>query len=63
MSKAKDRKKARKSADSAQLKPKQRLKLVLGKARYKALKKKCCSPKHPHCHGCPLLKALANLSA
>jgi hypothetical protein len=45
------------------LKPKARLKLALGKREYKALKKKCCDPKHPHCAGCPLLKALAKLPA
>jgi hypothetical protein len=40
------------------LKPKQRLKLKLGAKGYKALKKRCCDPKHPHCRNCPVLKAL-----
>ena len=47
-------------ASAAKLKPKQRLKLVLGAKAYKALKKKCCAPKHPHCRNCPLLKAVGS---
>ena len=40
---------------------KDKLKVALGEKEYTALKKKCCDPKHPHCGGCPLLKAVAKL--
>ncbi len=56
-----------KKAATPKLKPvgklKDKLKAALGEKEYKALKKQCCDPKHPHCGGCPLLKALAKLLA
>ena len=53
---------AKRKLKQVKLKPKAKLKLALGAKKYRELKQRCCDPKHPHCSGCPLVKALAKLS-